>query len=219
MKPLPTPVLFLNKARLVAALLLWMIASSAHAASLFIKANQNDVWDSSWGIPEPTGSDVVVWVGMTSGPCAGGLCDELDEIMRNFVTNGVHVFIGPGEFGTQGVWNGNWGQTNSPGFRVPSDCWITGSKWPPGLCTTNTDIFRLSCLPNPCNRTTLLLTNLSPAAVENTVLSTWLTNTAPGLASRVASHVLSRFYSSILIGSSTCNIVLEPFTRGGGEVC
>jgi hypothetical protein len=168
------------------------------AASTYILQSSTNWIHDPWNVTaDPTGGDTVVYVGMTSGPCTNGRCADFDTIMRNFLTNNAHVYVGPGTFQTKGVWDGNCGQTDATGFRVPSDCWLTGFRTndPPVSCTdTNySKRFRLSCLPSPYNVTILQLadirtTNLNGAAPANIVLCThtfgndtnlWTTNIPP----------------------------------------
>jgi hypothetical protein len=119
----------------------------------------HDPWNI---IPDPTtGVDRVVYVGMTAATCTNGHCADFDAIMRNFLVSNAHVYLGPGTFQTKGVWNGGFGQSDSTGFRVPSDCWITGSRATNGTNATvscdNTNVtnrFRLDCLPAPYNVST-----------------------------------------------------------------
>jgi hypothetical protein len=110
-----------HKAWLEYALLPLAAAALCYRASpaiYVIQQSTNWIHDPWNVIPDPANGDTVVYVGMTTGPCTGGRCADFDTIMRNFLVTNTHVFIGPGTFSTKGVWNDDYGQSDSNGFFI-----------------------------------------------------------------------------------------------------
>jgi hypothetical protein len=140
--------------------------------ALYIKTNAN-AWVQTEAIPDPRpGVDFQHYLLEQLGV-------DFDYIMRNYAESNMQVFIGPGEFDTKGVWDGSLERaTNQPGFRIPTGCGMTGYTVP--NCTPSGQApFGLTNLPQPCNQTTLKLTDVRSGAIENVVLMTSLTSSNP----------------------------------------